>query len=350
MPKPLPPGIHPGIPVCALAPMQDVTTLPFMRIVDQYGAPDYFVTEYFRVHTHSRLEPHILESITENESERPVFAQLIGESAEDLIRTVKDLEQHPIAGIDLNMGCPAPKVYKKNVGGGLLRSLDEARRVIGTLRESVQGLFTVKTRIGFENEENFSDFLKIINDWDVDMLAIHGRTVKQGYRGGVNYERIAQAVREVNCPVIANGNITSYKKAQEVLDKTGASGVMMGRHAIRNPWIFRQYHEYQTGKIPFQPTHQDVRKYVDDLHHSMLYKGLPEKNHIGSLKKFLNFVGLSIDREGIFLKAMRRAQTQQELFQICDQYMLNDRVIDKEVELEPHEGLIARPNREAVCS
>ena len=112
-PTALPTGIVPGQPLTALAPMQDVTDLAFMGVVAHYGAPDYFFTEFLRVHSMSRPEKHILRSIDENATGRPVFAQLIGEDLTHLARTVDELLRHPIAGIDLNLGCPAPKVYKK---------------------------------------------------------------------------------------------------------------------------------------------------------------------------------------------------------------------------------------------
>ena len=108
--------------LCALAPMQDVTGLGFMRTIARRGPPDFFFTEFFRVHAHSKLDEEILESITQNPTEVPVFAQLIGENLDDMGRTVEELEKYPIAGIDLNFGCPAPRVYRKNVGGGLLRT------------------------------------------------------------------------------------------------------------------------------------------------------------------------------------------------------------------------------------
>ena len=120
----LPAPIVAGQPLTALAPMQDVTDLAFMGVIAHYGAPDYYVTEFFRVHAQSRPEKHILRSIDENATGRPVFAQLIGEDIGYLTRTVEELLKLPVAGIDLNLGCPAPKVYKKNVGGGLLREPD----------------------------------------------------------------------------------------------------------------------------------------------------------------------------------------------------------------------------------
>ena len=155
----LPLRINPNLALTALAPMQDVTDLAFMTAISEYGSPDYFFTEYFRVYADSRPERNILRSITENSTNCPVFAQLIGESIPDLVRVAKELSQYAIAGIDLNMGCPAPRIYRKNVGGGLLRDPDKIDRILGALRENVSLPFTVKMRIGFENTDNFDTIL-----------------------------------------------------------------------------------------------------------------------------------------------------------------------------------------------
>ena len=108
-------------PILALAPMQDVTDLPFMRLISGYGNADVYFTEYFRVLPDSRLDRNILASITENPTGRPVIAQMIGNDIAALVRTARELQQHPVAAIDLNLGCPAPVVYRKCAGGGLLR-------------------------------------------------------------------------------------------------------------------------------------------------------------------------------------------------------------------------------------
>src|SRR5215217_9758729 len=155
----LPAGQQPQGPLTALAPMQDVTDLAFMRVIAHYGPPDFFFTEFFRVHAQSRPEKHILRSIDENATGRPVFAQLIGEDLGHLKRTAEELLRHNVAGIDLNLGCPAPKVYKKNVGGGLLREPEKIGEILATLRALLDGrgpgLFTVKMRIGFDSTDNF---------------------------------------------------------------------------------------------------------------------------------------------------------------------------------------------------
>ena len=363
-PRILPASILVGQPVTALAPMQDVTDLPFMRVMAHYGAPDYFFTEFFRVHSQSRPEKHILRSIVENQTGRPVFAQLIGEEIPHMVRTVKDLLQYPVAGIDLNMGCPAPKIYKKNVGGGLLRDPAKIDELIGALRDAVPGLFTVKMRIGFDSTQNYERVLGLINKHGVDLLSVHGRTVKEGYRSDVHYDFIGTAARAVKCPVLANGNVTSADKGAAVLARTGAAGVMIGRHAIRNPWIFRQCRErfaveradpsalsappnaVESPRSPsiFQPTLADVREYIDRLYYETQAPGVPEAAHVAKMKKYLNFVGQSVDAEGKFLHEMRRAMTEAELFAVCDQHLLADPA--KPFATEPYPGIIARPNCE----
>jgi tRNA-dihydrouridine synthase B len=340
----LPAGHVPGQPFTALAPMQDVTDLPFMRVMAHYGAPDWFFTEFLRVHAQSRPEKHIVRSIVENKTGRPVFAQLIGEEIPHMVRTVKELLKYPIAGIDLNMGCPAPKIYKKNVGGGLLRDPAKIDELIGAIRDAVPGLFTVKMRIGFDSTDNYLRILDLINKHGVDLLSVHGRTVKEGYRSDVHYDFIGVAARTVRCPVLGNGNVTSATKAAAVLAQTKAAGVMIGRHAIRNPWIFRQCREHFANAPVFAPTLADVREYVDRLYRETQTPDIPEGAHVAKMKKYLNFVGQSVDAEGRFLHDMRRAMTETELFAVCDRHLLAEPV--KPFATEPYPGIIARPNCE----
>jgi tRNA-dihydrouridine synthase B len=342
--RPLPPTLTPDQPLTALAPMQDVTDLPFMRVIHHYGDPDYYFTEYFRVHAQSRLEPHILRSIVENDTGRPVFAQMIGESIPDLVRTAKRLAEYPVAGIDLNMGCPAPKIYKKNCGGGLLRDVGKIDQVLGALRAAVPGRFTVKMRIGFETADNFPAILEEIDRHGVDLLSLHAHTVREGYRGEAHYEYVKQAVQTLSCPVLANGNILSSGRAVKVAAATGCRGLMVGRHAIRNPWIFRQIRDAFARRPVFRPTLGDAREYIDRLYRATRTGECPERAHVSKMKKYLNFLGQSVDPEGGFLYDMRRAQTESELFAVCDRHLMKEPAAP--FADEPHPGVIARPNCE----
>lgn len=341
---PLPAGIIAGQPLTALAPMQDVTTLEFMRVVAHYGAPDYFVTEFFRVHEMSRPEKHILASIDKNQTGRPVFAQLIGEAIPHLERTVEQLLRHPIAGIDLNLGCPAPKVYKKNVGGGLLRDPVRVDRILASLRAACPGLFTVKMRLGFDDTSPYDEILDSVRHHEVDLLTVHGRTVKGGYRSEVDYDLIAQAVGRVPCPVLANGNVTSALAARRIVDHTGAAGVMIGRHAIRNPWIFAQCREAFAGSEVSSHTLGEVHDYIERLFNETRHDGIPERAHVNRMKKFLNFVGQGVDPAGRFLHDMRRAHSAAELFAVCDRHLRANPAAP--FADEPYAGVVARPNCE----
>lgn len=334
--------------------MQDVTTLGFIRLLGRYGAPDLLFTEYFRVHGHSTLEVPIVDSILHHETGKPIFAQLIGESLPDLERTVQEIHHRnlPVTGIDLNMGCPAPKVYKKNVGGGLLRDPKKIDQIFHCLKNSIRSYFTVKMRIGFESDTHFLEILDLIEHYQVDLLSLHARTVKGGYKSEVAYEYIEEAARRLSCPVLANGNITSYLKAESVLKDTKSRGVMIGRSCIRNPWIFRQINEFHSQKPVYKPTLSAVRQYIEDLYQLSASDAREERFRINYLKKFLNFIGTSIDNDGQFLYQTRRCQSKSELDVICDRFLLKEGNADKVYPLEPLSGLVARPNCEVAnnCS
>jgi nifR3 family TIM-barrel protein len=321
----LPQSLHPDLPLTVLAPMQDVTNLWFMKVIANYGSPDYFFTEYFRVNETSRLNRSILASITENDTGRPVFAQMIGESIPDLVRTAQELCRYNIAGVDLNMGCPAPRVYRKNVGGGLLREPEKVDWILGELRSTVNDRpLTVKMRIGFDNTDTFYEILDTINRHNIDLLSLHGRTVKDMYHGEVRYDLIAEAVKRVDCPVLANGNITSAKAALEVLSQTGAAGVMVGRWAIANPWIFNQIRQALRGEAIAPVPLVEVRNYIDRLLQTPNSAAIPVRSRVGYLKMFLNYIALLVDAEGHFLRLMRKTQTEVELLNLCDRFLLVD--------------------------
>jgi tRNA-dihydrouridine synthase len=317
------PQVNHELPLTALAPMQDVTNLWFMQVLALYGGPDYFFTEYFRVHESSNLKRTILRSITENTTGIPVFAQMIGENLPDLVRTAKELCQHGAAGIDLNLGCPAPRVYRKNVGGGLLREPEKIDRILGALRDVVSDRpLTVKMRLGFDSVEGFETLLNVVGRHGVDLVSLHGRTVQAMYGGEVDYGLIGDAVERLDCPVLANGNVFSATRAVDVLDKTGAAGVMVGRWAIGNPWIFQQIRQALRGEAISVVSLLAVREYIDRLWNTPTVEDVPERARVGYMKMFLNYIALGVDAEGRFLRESRQAQSEVEFFGVCDRFLL----------------------------
>ncbi|CAN5603486.1 tRNA dihydrouridine synthase DusB [soil metagenome] len=311
-------------PILALAPMQDVTDLPFMRLISGYGKADVYFTEYFRVLPDSRLDKTILASITQNPTGRPVIAQMIGNDTAALIRTARELQQHPVAAIDLNLGCPVPVVYRKCAGGGLLRDPDRIEEILGALREAISIPFTVKTRIGFDDPAVFDQLLLIFARHSLDLVTVHARTVKEMYRSAPRYEFIARAVAALPCPVLANGNVYSAAKAEEVLALPNARGLMIGRGVIRNPWLFRQIREQRRGVPIFRPTGRDVLAYIHALYEAVSTPELPERSQVNHMKKFLNFIGLGVEPTGDFLYRIRRTTTRADLFAHCREFLEHD--------------------------
>ena len=291
------------MPILALAPMQDVTDLPFWGLMTRYGGADVYVTEYFRVHATSNLEKQILKSIIENPTGRPVIAQMIGNDISSLVRTAQELQQYPIVAVDLNLGCPAPVVYRKCAGGGLLREPKRVDAILGALREAVKLKFTVKTRIGFESPEVFEELLPIFAKHSLDLLTVHGRTVKEMYRTEVHYDYIARA---------------------EVLNVTGARGLMIGRGAIRNPWLFHQIRQQQRGETVFIPRGLDVLAYVGALYEAVCAPAVPEAAQVQKMKKYLNYIGVGIEATGQFLHQIRRVTSKAEFFRICEEFLNHD--------------------------
>jgi nifR3 family TIM-barrel protein len=312
-------------PVLALAPMQGVTDLPFLRLIAGYGGADVYVTEYFRVYATSRLDKHILKSVTENPTGRPVIAQMIGNDIPALVRTARELQQYPVAAVDLNLGCPAPVVYRKGAGGGLLREPKRVDAILGALRDAVKIRFTVKTRLGFDSAEVFAEMLPIYAKHSLDLLTVHARTVKEMYRSEVHYEFIARAVAALRCPVLANGNVYSAQKAADVLKSTGARGLMIGRGVIRNPWLFRQIREHQRGEPLFIPRGVDVLAYVRALYEAVCSPDARESAQVQKMKKYMNYLGVGVEPTGQFLHQIRRVTTTADLFHVCEEYLDHDR-------------------------
>ncbi len=317
-------------PFLALAPMQDVTDLPFMKLMAGYGGPDVYFTEYFRVHATSNLEPWILESITKNPTGRPIVAQMIGNDIPALVRTARELQEYPVAAVDLNLGCPAPIVYRKCAGGGLLREPKRVDAILGTLRDAVKIKFTVKTRIGFDSPAVFDELLPIFARHHLDLLTVHGRTVLEMYRSEVHYDYITRAVDALPCPVMANGNIYSAARAGEILKTTGARGLMIGRGAIRNPWLFDQIRQHQRGEPVFVPGGPEVLEYIRALYDAVCTPGIRESAQVQKMKKYLNFVGLGVEPTGQFLHRIRRVTTRADFFAVCGEFLSHDQLMPLE--------------------
>ena len=319
-------------PLLALAPMQDVTDWAFWKLIAGYGGADLYFTEYFRVTPGYRLQRSILRSVIENPTGKPAVAQIIGNDVGWMVKCAQQLERHPVAAVDLNLGCPAPVVYRKCAGGGLLRDPDRINDLLGALRAGIAGRFTVKTRLGFSDHAEFDRLLDVFSSHRLDLLTVHARTVSEKYGPRVHLDRIAQAVARMPCPVIANGNVATVAEARRVWETTGAHGLMIGRGAIRNPWIFQQIRDDFAGKPIVYPTGRDVLGYVEALYESACSDNVPEKSQVQKMKKYTNYLGEGIGPD--FLHDIRRVTTKADFFGVCRRALDHGRPMLLEAERE----------------
>ena len=233
-----------------------------------------------------------------------------------------------MAAIELNLGCPAPIVYRKCAGGGLLREPQRIDTILGALRDAITIPFTVKTRIGFESPTEFDTLLPLFAKHPIDLLTVHARTVKQMYRPGVRYDLIAQAAHELPCPVLANGNVHGAAQAKRLLAETGVRGLMIGRGAIRNPWLFDQIRAQLRDEAIQLPSGRDVLAYIRELWESEITPSLQESTQVQRMKKFLNFIGEGVGEK--FLFEIRRVATSADFFRVCESFLDHDQPLTLE--------------------
>ena len=262
-------------------------------------------------------------------------------------KSVRVLEDYPIAGIDFNVGCPVPKIFKKQAGGGLLRDLSLLRELVLGLRSMCSKPLSVKFRIGFDTTDQFDEILNILVDAKVDVATLHARTVVDLYRALPRYAFVKKAVERCSFPILANGSIDSLEDIRKIFESTHCYGVMLGRCALRNPWIFSQWRCICQKKPIKFPSLGDVYHYLQDIFYGFKLDKKKDTSALGCLKRFSNYMGLSIDEEGNFLNEMRRSESVKDFWNCCEFYFLKhpDEIFNGEI----YPCLHAQPNKETEC-
>ena len=231
-------------PIFALAPLAGFTDLPFRSVVKKFGA-DLTVSEMISSNALAFQNERTLKMLKKNPLENPYSIQIAGSDQKVIQKAVELINKKDgVDIIDLNCGCPAPKVVNNLQGSSLLTDLDKMGETIRTIKKYSNKEYTsVKIRLGF-NEKNHIEIAKICEDNGADFIAVHGRTRAGRYKAPVDYDAIKEIQEAISIPVIANGDITTPEKAKWVLEHTGAKGVMIGRGAVGKPWIFQIMKDY----------------------------------------------------------------------------------------------------------
>lgn len=258
-----------------LGPMAGVTDLPFRLLCKEQGA-GLLCTEmvsakailYKNRNTESLLSIH--------PDELPVSLQLFGSDPKIMSEMAKQIEERPFAILDINMGCPVPKVVKNGEGSALMKNPKLVYEIVSAVVKAIDKPVTVKIRKGFDDDHvNAVEIARIIEESGAAAVAVHGRTREQYYSGKADWDIIRQVKEAVSIPVIGNGDVTSPQKAVELEEQTGCDGIMIARGAQGNPWIFSEMTAYEeTGQMPPRPDRDSIREMM--LRHARLqieYKG-----------------------------------------------------------------------------
>lgn len=228
--------------ILALAPMADMTDSPFCRICREVVGKDFIIfREMVSAEAIVRGNEKTLKMCEFEEIERPIVIQLFGSNPDKIAEAAKIVvEKYHPDGIDINMGCPVPKITNKNLAGAsLMRDHERAVNIVKALKNADLGVpVSVKTRLGWGSDEEIFEFVPKLEQAGADSISIHSRTKVQGYSGKANWERISEVKKLIKIPVIANGDINSEEDIEACLKITDADGVMIGRGALGNPWIF----------------------------------------------------------------------------------------------------------------
>lgn len=301
-----------------LAPMAGVTDLAFRLLCKEQGVgllcmemvsakAIYYNNK--NTETLMQIEP----------GERPVSLQLFGSDPGIMSEMAKRIEDRPFDILDINMGCPVPKVVNNGEGSALMKNPALVREIVTSVAKAIKKPLTVKIRRGFDEDSvNAVEIAKIIEDSGAAAVAVHGRTRQQYYSGKADWDIIRQVKEAVSIPVIGNGDVDSPQKAKQMLEETGCDGVMVGRAAEGNPWIFREISHYlDTGELLPRPALEEVKEMI--LRHARLqleYKG--EYTGMREMRKHVAWYTAGFPHSARLRGAVNEIESMEQLMGLLD--------------------------------
>lgn len=301
-----------------LAPMAGVTDLPFRVLCKEQGA-GLLCMEMVSAKAIYYGSKNTEELMKISPAEMPVSLQLFGSDADIMADMAKKIEEKPFAVLDINMGCPVPKVVNNGEGSALMKNPKLAEEIITKMVKAVKKPVTVKIRKGFDEAHlNAVEMAKIAEASGAAAVAVHGRTREQYYAGKADWDCIRAVKEAVKIPVIGNGDVTDALSAERLLKETGCDGVMVGRAAQGNPFIFREITEYlETGVIPPKPTPAEVRATIE-RHARMQMEEKGEYTGVREMRKHLSWYTVGYPNSAKYRQMINSMETMEELLRSLD--------------------------------
>ena len=272
-------------PPLVLSPMAGVTDVPFRALLKRRGGIGLTVSEFISVEGLTRNNPKSKRQMRFHDYERPFAVQIFGGQPARMRMAAEMAEEVGADILDVNCGCPAPKVVKHGGGSGLLRDLPRLETILKEIKKAISIPLTVKIRAGFyDSHRNAVEVARLAEDCGAEHIALHGRTKEQAYKGFADWDLVRQVKEAVKVPVSGSGDVVSIEGAFKRWRETNCDGILIGRGAMANPWIFRQIQDTLEGREPYQPTLDDKREVLIE-YFDLLRADMPEFAAIGRMKQ-----------------------------------------------------------------
>ncbi|HRI03815.1 MAG TPA: tRNA dihydrouridine synthase DusB [Pyrinomonadaceae bacterium] len=272
-------------PPLILSPMAGVTDYTFRRLIKRRGGVGLVVSEFVSVEGLTRHNPKSKRQMRFDEEERPYAVQIFGGKVDRMAMGAEMAQEVGADILDVNCGCPAPKVVKNGGGSGLLREPALLEAILKEIKKTITIPLTLKLRTGYSDASiNVVDVAKMAEQCGVEHIQVHGRTREQGYKGLANWDLIKQVKDAVSIPVSGNGDITTIEYGMNKWRESGVNGILIGRGAMQNPWIFRQFADVLAGNQPYIPDVSE-KKHVLLEFFSMCREEMAEIVALGKMKQ-----------------------------------------------------------------
>ena len=305
-----------------LAPMAGISNTSFRKIVKRMGA-GLIYAEMVSSNALMFGNEKTLELLKMSDEERPIAQQIFGSDVTSFVTAAKLIEKtmHPDI-IDINMGCPVPKVaVRAQAGSALLKDPEKVKEIVKVVVAAVSVPVTVKIRSGWDNDHiNACEIARVCEEAGASAIAIHARTRQQGYTGSADWKIIKEAKESISIPVIGNGDVTSPEKALEMLKTTGCDAVMIGRAAIGNPWIFKECKEYiENGKLIPKPTDEEKINMIKE-HYQLLKEDKNEKLALLEIRTHALAYLKGMPEAKRYKDQICKSKTEEEFLNILEEY------------------------------
>jgi tRNA-dihydrouridine synthase B len=306
-------------PATFLSPMAGLTDSVFRRLIKRLGGCGLVMTEFTSAEGLTRNSLKSQRMLFYHEEERPIAAQLFGADPQRLADAARLVEDLGFDTIDLNLGCPAKKVVKACGGSALLRETELLQEILKSIRAAASIPFTIKIRAGWSETEIVALSVgRMAEDIGVEAITLHPRTRVQGFAGKADWTIIAQLKSHLRIPVIGNGDVVTPEDAFRMRAETGCDGVMIGRGALSNPWIFRQIHELENGLPMTLPSVADKYRLIKDYFHLLFEEDTP--GAIGKMKQFASWFTHAIPFGASLRKTIYESSSENEVMRRIDEF------------------------------